>query len=74
MALGGYEKRWALVAVFVDGESLLLGRYCWSGANADEPRIRTFRTRELARKARKQLRSYRSNARVVRVKTTIETV
>ena len=71
MALG-HEKRWALIAV-IDGDRFLLGRYSWPDASRDEPQIRTFRTRQKAREAKKQLRSFRSNARVVRVETTVQT-
>ncbi len=49
-----YETRWALTIPFYDGRSFL-GKYGWSDADKNEPVIRTFRTRKLAREARKNL-------------------
>ena len=65
-----YEKRWALVAIH-EGDRFLLGRYAWADETTDEPHVRTFETRAQARDARKQLRSYRTAARVVAVDVTI---
>ena len=60
------EKRWAIAAKFDNGWQLL-GMFCWPDGHRDEVPVRTFRTRKLAREARKQLRCYRENSRVVPV-------
>ena len=57
------EFRWA----FRHKDGFLLGRYCLPNATEDNPVIPTFRTRKQARSARKLLRSYRSEARIVKV-------
>jgi len=46
------ETRWALLVKTRD-RSFFAGRFCWPGASQDDPVIRTFRTRALAREGRK---------------------
>lgn len=65
------EPRWGLAVKF-DGQWRLLGKYCWSDATSAETVIRTFRTREAARTARKSLASYRKEARVIPVSVVYE--
>jgi len=67
------EIRWAFVCS-LKGYSLVedffLGKYCWIKSQYDDQRIPTFRTRELARKAKKELRCYK-NSRILKVEIII---
>jgi hypothetical protein len=62
------EQRWALVVRFSWGRKLL-GRYCWGATNNDRM-IRTFRTRALARAAKRQC-CYENIAEVVKVEVVV---
>lgn len=64
------ETRWALAAKFEHGWTLL-GKYCWRDATKDEPVIRTFRSRRLAREA-KATACYRDESTIVKVRVRIE--
>ena len=64
------EKRWALAVKYNKGWHLM-GPYCWPDATLNEPRVRTFRTREEARHEKERLTSYRHEARPVKVKLRI---
>lgn len=66
------EFLWAL-AFCRGNDQFLLGKYCWNNATETEPRVRTFRTRKLARAAKASLRSYRT-AKAIKVKVTVESV
>ena len=69
------EHRWALIRAVYVGPHEFVSR-CYLGVGEKhEPRIRTFRTREQARQARrKALCVHISNARVVKVLMTIREV
>ena len=61
--------RWALKA-----HGFLLGGYCWTDTDIDDTSKRTFKTRELARAAKKDLTSYRDCAKPVKVHVIIKEV
>jgi hypothetical protein len=50
----------------------LPGRYCWPDGSPAEPTTRTFRTRALARAAKKECKY--PGARPVKVRVTVELV
>lgn len=60
------EYRWAICVK--DGRDFLAGRFCFGDGNQDEPKTRTYPTREQARAALKTC-CYRG--KVVRVLVTI---
>jgi len=75
------EQRWALVCnekgYTLKGE-FFLGKYCWSMAQGvrghyNAQQIPTFRTRKLAREAKKELRCYKKS-RIVKVEVEIRLV
>lgn len=65
-----FEKRWAIQGCF-QAQWRYLGKHCWDDAMPDEPTIRTFRTRDLARQAKRLLTSYGSESRVVAVRVIV---
>ncbi len=72
MSLLHREKRWAIAVTTIVGRKLL-GPRCWPGAWVDEPRVRTFRTRQLARVARMELSHYgQATTRVIAVELVCE--
>lgn len=71
------EKRWALMVDFEDdplkyGHLVFLGKYCWLNATSNEPEVRTFKTRKLARQAKASLHRHRNEAQIVKVYMYIE--
>jgi hypothetical protein len=49
-----------------------VGRYCWGDGNAEEIPIRTFRTRAAARKAARNLTSYRGQVEPRKITVILE--
>ena len=67
------EKRWALLVKTKDG-SFWAGKSCWGELNGDYPEIPTFRTRELAKQARKQMVNYKHSSVPTRVHVTVSVI
>ena len=65
------ENRWAFVCSLE--REFFLGKYCWNNGIRDDIQVRTFRTRKLARKAKKELRCYKK-AKIVKVEVEIRLV
>ena len=67
------EVRWAILVTKREfGGPFLAGRYCWPNATEEEPRTRTFRTREEARMAK--VLAFGREARAVKVTVTVRCV
>jgi hypothetical protein len=67
------ETRWAMIECMEEGYALL-GKYCWPDATKTEPIVRTFKTRDEARKAKLKMGSYAKSSKIVKVGMTIEAV
>lgn len=68
------ENRWALVANLHKEGTVLLGQFCYDEKDRDGMKIPTFPRREDARRAKRRLSSYRSLAKVVKVRVTVEPI